>query len=68
MTTKNVSAAAKELKQLNKKARELMRTIKSGHATDAQIKEFLAIPRNIGPARGKILFAMIALRNDKAAT
>jgi hypothetical protein len=66
MTTKNVSAAAKELKALNKRARELMRVIKSGKASDAQIKEFSAMPRDVGPARGKIIPAMIALRKDKA--
>lgn len=67
MVTKNISAAAKDLKTQNKRARELMRTIKSGKASDAEIKEFSAMPREIGPARGKSLPVMIAMRNNKVS-
>ena len=44
MVTKNISAAAIELKALNKRARELMRLIKSGKASDTEINEFSALP------------------------
>lgn len=67
MVTKNASAAAKELKAKNKRCRELMRVIKSGKASDAEIKEFSALPREIGPARGNVLAAILASRNDKSA-
>ena len=67
MVTKNASAAAKELKALNARCRELMRVIKSGKASDAEIKEFSALPREIGPARGKTLDAMLAARGSKTA-
>ena len=60
MVTKNASAMAKELKAKNKRCRELMRSIKSGKASDAEIKEFSAIPRNIGPARGKVFDVLLA--------
>ena len=63
MVMKNASAAAKELKAKNKRCRELMRAIKSGKATDAEIKEFSAMPRDIGPARGKALSAILGNRN-----
>ena len=64
MVTKNNSAAAIELKALNKRARELMRLIKSGKATATEIKEFSALPLDVGPARGKNLAALIAARNS----
>ena len=67
MVTKNASKAAKDLKALNKRCRELMRLIKSGKASDAEIKEFSALPREIGPARGKTLDVMLAIRNNKTA-
>lgn len=57
---KNVSAAAKERKTQNERCRQLMRVIKSGKATDAEIKEFKALPRDIGPARGKMLAEILA--------
>lgn len=63
MVTKNASAAAKELKALNKRCRELMRLIKSGKASDAEIKEFSALPRSVGPARGIALTTILALKN-----
>jgi len=62
MVTKNASAAALALKAQNKRCRELMRAIKSGKATDAEVKEFSAMPREIGPARGKMLAEIIAKR------
>lgn len=65
MVTKNASAAAKELKALNKRCRALMRIIKAGKASAAEIKEFKAMPRDIGPSRGKSLDAM--LTSDKGA-
>lgn len=65
MVTKNISAAAKDLKALNKRARELMRLIKSGKASDAEIKEFSKLPPEIGPARGKALAAIVSTRNEK---
>ncbi|MEI7432261.1 MAG: hypothetical protein WCL27_17585 [Betaproteobacteria bacterium] len=67
MVTKNASAAAKELKALNKRCRELMRLIKSGKATDAEIKEFSAIPRHIGPARGNALTTILAIKSNASA-
>jgi hypothetical protein len=67
MVTKNASAAAKELKALNKRCRELMRVIKSGKASDAEIKEFSALPKDIGPARGRTLDTILATRNNKTA-
>ncbi len=67
MVIKNASAAAKELKALNKRCRELMRVIKAGKASDAEIKEFSAIPREIGPARGKSLDVILAIKNNKTA-
>ena len=63
MVIKNASAMAKELKAKNTRCRELLRIIKSGKATDAEVKEFSAIPRNIGPARGKVFDALLATRN-----
>jgi len=63
MVTKNISAAAKELKAKNKRCRELMRAIKSGKASDKELKEFAAMPADIGPARGKALGAIIASRS-----
>ena len=62
MVIKNASAAAKELKAKNKRCRELMRIIKSGKATDAEVQEFTAIPRNIGPARGRVFDILLAAR------
>jgi len=68
MVTKNVSAAAKELKTLNKRCRALMRLIKAGKASAAEIKEFTAMPRDIGPARGKSLDVLLATgKNETAA-
>lgn len=64
MVMKNASAAAKELKAKNKRCRELMRAIKAGKATDAEIKEFSAMPRDIGPARGKALSVILESRNN----
>ena len=63
MVIKNASAMAKELKAKNTRCRELLRIIKSGKATDAEVKEFSAIPRNIGPARGKVFDVLLATRN-----
>lgn len=63
MVTKNASAAALELKAKNKRCRALMRAIKSGKASDAEIKEYSAMPLNIGPARGRALTALIENRN-----
>lgn len=63
MVIKNASAAAKELKALNKRCRELMRLIKSGKASDAEVKEYAALPRAIGPARGKVIDALLSGRN-----
>ena len=62
MVTKNTSAAALKLKEQNKRCRELMRVIKSGKANDGEIKEFSAMPREIGPARGNSLAAILASR------
>ena len=67
MVIKNASAAAKELKTLNKRCRELMRLIKSGKATDAEIKEFSAIPQNVGPARGNALATILAIKKNQAS-
>lgn len=64
MVTKNASAVAKELKAKNKRCRELMRVIKSGKASDAEIKEFSAIPRDIGPARGKVFDVLLATKSN----
>jgi hypothetical protein len=61
MVVKNASVAAKELKAKNARCRELMRVIKSGKASEAEIKEFSAIPRNIGPARGKVFDELLAV-------
>ena len=63
MVIKNASAAAKELKAKNQRCRELMRAIKAGRASDAEIKEFSAMPRGIGPARGKVFDALLSDRN-----
>ena len=41
-------------------AGELMRVIKSGKASAAEIKEFAAMPREIGPARGKVFDGVLA--------
>jgi hypothetical protein len=65
MVTKNASKAAKDLKALNKRCRELMRLIKSGKASDAEIKEFSALPREIGPARGKTIDVILQEANKK---
>lgn len=62
MVTKNASAAAKALKEKNRRCRELMRAIKSGKASDADVKEFAAMPSDIGPSRGKMLAEIIARR------
>jgi len=62
MVIKNASAAAKELKVKNERCRELMRLIKSGKASDAEVKEFSAMPRDIGPARGKVFDVLLAAR------
>ena len=67
MVTKNASKAAKDLKALNKRCRELMRLIKSGKARDAEIKEFSALPREIGPARGGVIDVLLASRSSKTA-
>ncbi len=64
MVTKNASAMAKELKAKNKRCRELMRVIKSGKASDAEIKEFSTIPRDIGPARGKVFDVLLAAKSN----
>ena len=63
MVIKNASAAALELKARNKRCRALMRIIKAGKASDAEISEFSAIPRDIGPARGKMLDTLVAERS-----
>ncbi|MBS1131942.1 MAG: hypothetical protein H6R16_2944 [Proteobacteria bacterium] len=63
MVMKNASVMAKELKAKNKRCRELMRIIKSGKASDAEIKEFSAIPRDIGPARGKVFDVLLAAKS-----
>jgi len=63
MVMKNASVMAKELKAKNKRCRELMRIIKSGKASDADIKEFSAIPRDIGPARGKVFDVLLAAKS-----
>jgi hypothetical protein len=63
MVIKNASATAQKLKAQNKRCRELMRVIKSGKASDAEIKEFLALPKEIGPARGNVLATILAARN-----
>ena len=63
MVIKNASAAAKERKALNKRCRELMRVIKSGKASAAEIKEFSALPMDIGPARGKAIATILAAGN-----
>ncbi len=55
MVIKNASAAAKERKEKNRRCRELMRAIKSGKASDAELKEFAAMPPDIGPSRGKVI-------------
>jgi len=60
MVIKNASAAALERKAKNKRCRELMRVIKSGKASAAELKEFAAIPKDIGPARGKVFDALVA--------
>ena len=65
MVTKNISAAAIELKALNKRCRELMRAIKFGKASEAEIKEFSALPREIGPARGKVFDVILAAKHNK---
>ena len=62
MVTKIASAAAKALKAQNKRCRELMRVIKSGKASEADVKEFSAMPPDIGPARGKMLAEILAKR------
>ena len=62
MVVKNASAAAKALKAKNTRCRELMRVIKTGKASDAEIKEFSAMPRDIGPARGKVFDALLAAK------
>ena len=64
MVTKNASAKAKELKAQNKRCRELMRIIKSWKASDAEIQEFSAMPRDVGPSRGTALTAILAARNN----
>jgi hypothetical protein len=64
MVTKNVSAAAKELKAKNQRCRELMRVIKSGKASEAEVKEFSAIPRDIGPARGRVFDLLLGARSN----
>ena len=63
MVVKNASPMAKELKAKNTRCRELMRIIKSGKASDAEIKEFSAIPREIGPARGKVFDTLLAAKS-----
>lgn len=66
MVIKNASPAAKERKESNRRCRELMRLIKSGKASEAQIKEFAALPRDIGPSRGKALEATLAGKSQTA--
>jgi len=67
MVTKNASAAAREAKALNRRCRELMRLIKSGKASAAETKEFAALPRDVGPARGKALGLLLADRQEPTA-
>lgn len=67
MVIKNASAAAKERKALNKRCRELMRIIKAKKATDAEVREFLAMPREIGPARGRVFDILLAARTASSA-
>ena len=62
MVIKNASTAAKARKAQNTRCRELMRVIKSGKASDADIKEFSALPPDIGPARGKMLAEILSKR------
>ena len=64
MVTKNASAMAKELKAKNRRCRELMRAIKAGKASAAEIKEFSAMPRDIGPARGKVFEAVLTAKSN----
>lgn len=59
MVIKNASAQALERKAANKRCRELMRAIKSGKASAAEIKEFSAMPRDIGPARGRVFDVLL---------
>lgn len=66
MVIKNASAMAQERKATNKRCRELMRMIKSGKASDADIKEFTALPRDIGPSRGRVFDTLLAARSSKA--
>ncbi len=54
MVIKNASPAAKERKEKNRRCRELMRAIKAGKASDAEIQEFAAMPADIGPSRGNV--------------
>lgn len=63
MVIKNASAMAKERKATNKRCRELMRLIKSGKASDADVKEFTAMPRDIGPSRGRVFDILLAARS-----
>ena len=62
MVIKNASATAKELRAKNKRCRELMRLIKAGKASDAEIKEFNALPRSIGPARGRVFDILLSAK------
>ena len=62
MVVKNASVAAKALKAKNTRCRELMRAIKSGKASEAEIKEFSDMPRDIGPARGKVFDVLLAAK------
>jgi hypothetical protein len=59
MVIKNASAPALERKAKNKRCRELMRLIKSGKASAAELKEFAAMPKDIGPARGKVFDGLV---------
>ena len=63
MDTKHARGAAKAMKAQNKRGGELTRAIKSGKASDAEVKEFSAMPREIGPARGKVFDVLLAARN-----
>jgi len=63
MVVKNASAGAKETKAKNARCRELMRIIKSGKASEAEIKEFSAIPRDIGPARGRVFDILLGTKS-----
>jgi len=65
MVIKNASAAAKATKAKNARCRELMRAIKSGKASDAEVKEFSAMPRDIGPARGKVFDVLLAAKSKQ---